>query len=105
VQDQPNQSALSMGDDSDGLVMAKARDHPAIDDFEKTALTSCRKSLFCGGCSGRFWVIGCVVVAMTAYTSAAQWCLSVVRGESRSGFSASKPEPSRSSPPIKLSSC
>ncbi len=34
VQDQPDQSALSMGDGSDGLIVSQARDRAAIHDLE-----------------------------------------------------------------------
>jgi hypothetical protein len=34
VQDQPDQSTLSMGNRPDGLIMSEARDHAAIDNLE-----------------------------------------------------------------------
>jgi hypothetical protein len=34
MQDQPDQTTLSMRNDSDGLIMSEARDATAIDDLE-----------------------------------------------------------------------
>ena len=34
MQDQPEQTTLSMGNDPDGLIMSEARDRAAIDDLE-----------------------------------------------------------------------
>jgi hypothetical protein len=40
VQDQPDQSALSMGDGSDGLIVSQVRDRTAIHDFEDASFGS-----------------------------------------------------------------
>ena len=37
MQDQPDQTTLSMGDDPDGLIMSEARDTAAIDNLEDTS--------------------------------------------------------------------
>ncbi len=37
VQNQPDQTALSMGNGPDCLIVPKARNHPAIDDFNDTS--------------------------------------------------------------------
>ena len=37
VQDQPNQSTLSMGNGSDGLIVSQSRDRAAIHDLEDTS--------------------------------------------------------------------
>ena len=37
MQDQPDQTTLSMGDNPDGLIMSEARDTTAIDNLEDTS--------------------------------------------------------------------
>ncbi len=37
MQDQPDQTTLSMGDDPDGLITSEARDTTAIDNLEDTS--------------------------------------------------------------------
>ena len=37
MQDQPDQTTLSMGDDPDGLIVSEARDTTAIDNLEDTS--------------------------------------------------------------------
>jgi len=37
MQNQPDQTTLSMGNDADGLIMSEARDATAIDNLEDTS--------------------------------------------------------------------